>query len=297
MKSTAYFDVPLDSLLRSVDLTELNTAIQAVPNANKLSPFDLREVEDSILIAADTWLARDLQAFSSVQTETQFNDGKVIIDLIGVNQGTLAPFNKYPNGTKILIDWKTSAQPVDTETFKRRHIGSFQWQKYAVCVPDSTLFIYRGLSRSLDFRKRGDNFEPASRTRELILKVHPGIEAGVINQWSGVLAQRDALINISPWPRNRDSCYAFGSECPFYASCYADTSPLKIPELTSNLSYSKMALFLRCPERYRLSVLAEQTDTTELDEDAGTLAGSVIHAGLANLWEQAFRNRENNLCF
>jgi len=295
LNPTAYLTVELDSLLRDIDYTELNNAIISVPGAENKPTFVYREIEDCILTAANTWLARDLQSFSAIEVEKSYLDGKVIIDLIGVNRGTLAPFNKYPDGSLVMLDWKSSANPVDTDTFKRRYLGSFQWQRYASCEPSTVLFIYRGISRSLDYRKRGDSFEPASRTRELILKVHPGTQEDVTNQWDATKLMRDSLINISPWSKNRDACYDFGAECPYMTPCYASTTPLIIPTFSPILSYSKMSLFLRCPERYRLTLIDEQTeqdsDSTE-EEDRRTLPGSMIHAGLANLWQQAFRNRK-----
>jgi hypothetical protein len=293
LKSTDYLNVTLDSLLEKINLDEVKSSMLAVHGADKLSPFEFREISDCVLLAADTWLARDLQTFSSIKVEESYNNGKVFIDLIGVNKGGLAPFNKYPDGSLVMIDWKSSANPVDTDTFKKRHLGSYQWQKYASCEPSTVLFIYRGLSRSLDFRKKGDNFEPASRTRELILQVHDGIFQDVLSQWSGVAKMRNALItsDMIPWPKNRDSCYDYGYDCPFLKECFANQTALTMPTFSDNLSYSKMSLFLRCPERYRLTTLAEQTDATEIDEDMTTLAGSIIHAGLANLWQQSFENR------
>ena len=56
------------------------------------------------------------------------------------------------------------------------------------------------------------------------------------------------------------------------------------------LSYTKMKLFMLCPERYRRTVLGISTteDPIEKDSDA-TAFGSVFHAGIAELYRQAFK--------
>ena len=259
-----------------------------------MSEFEFREAADMVILAADAWLARDLQEFSDIEVEVPLENGKVILDIVATMRGTIAPFTDY-KGRKVIIDWKTTGGPVDGESFRRRYIRSWQWRKYASAVPEASLFIYRGLSRSLDIRSRGESNIPANRTRELSpLVIHNGVSQEVSQRWNGILGMRNSLVNIgTPWPQNTDSCDDFGEPCPFYNECLGNYQKLTIPELSDTMSYSKAELFLRCPERYRLTLLSEQIEDPTEQEYCSTTFGSCVHVGLAALWMEAFEKREN----
>lgn len=300
MNNTSYLSVPLETLLAPIDLTIVNKAMLTSERGSKLSPFEQVEVKELVLLAAETWLARDLQEFESVKVEQSYLDGKAFIDILAVPRGTLAPFNKYANG-QVLIDWKTTNSPVDGEAFKNRVLLDYywQWKLYSSLVENSTLFIYRGISRATEnWRVKKGEGSPMIRTKEIILDVTGDQQTEVALQYGGVQEARNSLIlkDLNVWPRSfgDKSCYAFGVECPFYASCTKNRMPLAVPPipLTEPLSYSKMKLFSLCPERYRRTELSKfyTLEGNEGDEDS-TSFGSVFHAGIANLYQQAFEKR------
>jgi hypothetical protein len=292
---TDYLNVTLEELLAPLDLVAVSSAMQESEGINRLTSFDLLEAKDMVLLAADTWLARDLQEFEGVEIEKEYKDGKARLDLVATHRGTMAPFDKTPGG-KTIIDWKTTGSPVDTESYKQRIVldYSWQWKNYASCVPESSLFIYRSISRdAATYRGKGANEKPAVRTREFILEINRGHQEEIDFQWKGVESMRDGLVGFDVWPRNfgRDNCFAYGIECPFYDDCLKNRMPLEplLVDKFKELSYTKMKLFMLCPERYRRTVLGISTteDPIEKDSDA-TAFGSVVHTGLGELWRQAF---------
>ena len=109
---TDYLKTPLDSLLETIDFTKIYDELYKIPGA--VTSGELwAETHELILLALETWLARDVQEFTNVKIETPYNEGKIIIDLEADCRGTIAPFKKY-NNCKILLDWKTTQSPSDT---------------------------------------------------------------------------------------------------------------------------------------------------------------------------------------
>lgn len=298
MGKTDYLNVTLDDLLAPLDLDLVSKAMSESEGAYRLDNFQMAEAKDLVLLAIDTWLARDLQEFSKVEVEKEYKDGKARLDLVATHRGTMAPFDKSKGG-KTIIDWKTSSGPVDNQSYRDWVIMdySFQWKNYATCVPDATLFIYRSLSRDQGtFRGKGENEKPADLTREFILEIKPGIEEEVKIQFEGVELMRDVLVEFEAavWPRNMtgDSCFAYGIECPFYDDCLKNRMPLQAIDKVEPLSYSKMKLFLLCPERYRRTILGISTTEDPIEKDTDyTCFGQVFHTGVAEVWRQAFVNR------
>lgn len=304
MSKTDYLNISLDSLLAPLDLNLVSQKMEESEGISRLTSFDLIEAKEMVLLAAETWLARDLQEFESIEVEKEYKNGKARLDLVATHRGTMAPFDKTPGG-KTIIDWKTTGTPVDSEAYRSRILldYSMQWKRYCAAEKTATLFIYRALSRdAATYRGKGENQKPAARTKEFILEINSGHEDEVNLHYEGVATMLNSLIasKFIVWPRkmDREACFAYGSECTFYTDCVTNRMPLvsisddKLKstdmslDLDTELSYSKMRLFMLCPERYRRTVLAQDRDK-RLDTDSSSF-GTVVHAGLSELWRQAF---------
>lgn len=286
---TDYLKTPLDSLLETIDFTKIYDELYKIPGA--VTSGELwAETHELILLALETWLARDVQEFTNVKIETPYNEGKIIIDLEADCRGTIAPFKKY-NNCKILLDWKTTQSPVDTDSWKNKCVMSWQWKKYAETRP-ATLFIYRGISRSVyEPRKSKDETRNHERTREVIIEIPQNIAPAVQNQFGSVKAQMDALKPFVIWPQNTDSCWDFSVRCPEYDGCMSYGNPPKTLEYNKPLSYSSMQLFLRCPEKFRMREL-RRSGAVELEDDPNdtdaTVVGTMFHAAMAEIYRQIF---------
>lgn len=281
-KGNDYLSIETPELLSSIDIAAINESLLSVSGAEKLSGEDWKEICELIYLACDTFLARDLQEFYDVETEKSYGEGRAFLDIVARCRGTIEPF-KSNKDSLVIIDWKTTNSPVDNDSWRTRCIRSYQWREYKYREPQAKLFIYRGLSRSIDWRKKGESGEMAKRVREVILNLPDALIPDVIHRNEGIDALREALKNNEVWPKNTQSCDDFGFECPFLRDCENNTMPQKLIELRE-MSYSRRETFLRCPERYRR---AELERMEEKDED-NTSIGKMVHLGLERIWSAAF---------
>lgn len=294
MSRSAYLTADLETLLRGVDFDKVNTAISETPGFTELDGPDQDEVLELTWLGTETWLARDLQEFESVEVEIPLAGGRSRLDLVGRLTGSMAPFDKYPPGSKMIVDWKTTGQAVDTDAWRDRCVDSWQWKIYGSLIPQAVLFNYRGLSRERGtWRGRGDDAVPARRTREILLELNSGLATEVAIQKAGVIGQYNMLIDLElpVWPRNTGSCWAYNQKCPYKDDCDTNSMPQGgALDKRDDMSYSRMGVLLLCPERARRNALREAEDIIEKDADS-TVIGTAVHNGLAAIWEEAFKQR------
>lgn len=275
-------------------MNAVSRAIEETPGFADLEVGDQDECRELVWLAAESWLARDLQEFESVEFEIPLAGGRSRLDMVAVLRGSMAPFDKYA-GSKIIVDWKTTALAVDTDSWKQKCEDSWQWKIYGSLLPEAKLFNYRGLSRERGvWRGRSDDATPARRVRDVMLELNEQLPVEVALQKQGIIGAYNLWIEtgLPVWPRNTGSCFAFNQKCPYKTECDTNTMPLGIDGLDkrTDLSYSRMNVIMLCPERARRNALYEIQDITEKDSDA-TVLGQAFHEGVAKLWEEAFRYR------
>jgi len=245
-------------------------------NNNRLTGLELHEAGNVLVAAINRWLEEDIDNFVSIEKpEKEFlasNGTKGIIDLIA----TIAPdppSNAYkPHaGKRIIVDWKTTAASVKSDSWKTSYLNSWQWRIYSE-VERADLFSYRGISRQdLD-------------VRTFMITV-PTDNAHQVSEFIRMTRlQMNSLINEPYWPRSWPSpCSKWGG-CAFYTDCFNNTQPPALIQIPDHLSYSKLSAFTDCPEKYRrLNLLG-----TEKAENENTIFGNIVHAGLAYVYEHVF---------
>ena len=291
---TAYLDLDLDDALARVDFDKVHHAVETTAGYVDLGASERAEVKELVWLAAETWLAHDLQEFDDPEFELAVADGKAIIDLRATMRGTMQPYAAF-GGKQIIIDWKTTNSNVDTDEWRNRCLDSWQWKIYLSLSPEAKVFNYRGISR-LRGSTRFSGGEPAAeacRTRNVMLESNDGLVEEVREQKRGVIAMYNSLVdaNLLVWPRNTKSCYAFGKRCAFKRDCDSNQMPLgTVADRAEDLSHSRMDALMLCPERLRRSKLVNIDDIVGDSSDA-TVVGGAFHAGVAALWAEAFRVR------
>lgn len=277
-----------NEIQEAIDKEAVAKAILAFDEGEKpFDEFDFQDCKEVVWTAGEKWLARDLQEFTLESVEKKVVTDlagpeypfKCFLDVCGEIRGTMKPFNTstamYPNGfkgLKYIIDWKTSKNTLGTE-WKARLLDSHQWPLYSE-VYGASLFVYRGVSRK------------DMSTQEVLIPVPPTNSQEVLHQLKSLGCQLNALRNehFQVYPRNKPfACNAYGRECQFYESCIQFKMPWGEIPLDKPLSYSFMQDFMLCQERARRKVLAEGFDYYE-----ETTFGKRAHAGLAELWSQAY---------
>ncbi len=289
---TNYLNSDLNDLTSGVDWSAVHGAIEATRGFDTLPEYERIEVKELLWLAAEAWLARDLQEFEEIKVETPMREGKSVIDLLGKLRGTMKPYSDFA-GEWVVVDWKTTMSAVDTDDWRNRCLDSWQWKIYLSLDPAFKIFNYRGISRSRGImRGRGEEAVPASRVREVHIQGNSGLPVEVEAQKSGCIAMYKSLIasNLPVWPRNTKSCYAFGQRCPYKRDCDGNTMPLGIVDVDNfeDMSHSRMDALLLCPERLRR---AKHQSVSIGDDSDATIVGTAFHAGAAKLWEEAFRVR------
>lgn len=288
MKPSDYLEADTAQILRNLNLANLTQELLSeIPGAERLSQHDWQEISELIYLACDAFLARDLQEFYDVECEKVYGDKRAFLDIVAKCRGTIEPFKALKNSV-VIVDWKTTSSPVDNDGWRTRCLRSYQWREYKYREPQAKLFIYRGLSRDLSLRKKGDSYEPAKRVREVILHLPDVIIEDVSHRIVTIDAMREALRNFEVWPKNTQSCDDYGYTCPFLRDCENNTMPQQVIPLRE-MSYSRRETFLRCPERYRRAEIDIMNASGE-DEDDTTI-GKVVHAGLERIWKKAFENQ------
>lgn len=295
MSRSSYLSINLEDILKDVDLDLVSAAIESTPGFADLEIGDQDECRELVWLAAESWLARDLQEFESVEFELPLAGGRSRLDMVAVLKGSMAPFDKYA-GAKIIVDWKTTALMVDTDNWKQKCEDSWQWKIYGSLLPEAKLFNYRGLSRERGvWRGRMEEAMPARRVRDILLELNPQLPAEVAIQKQGIIGAYNLWVStgLPVWPRNTNSCFAFNQTCAFKRDCDTNTMPLGITGIDKrdDMSYSRMSTVLLCPERARRNALLEAEDITERDSDAMVI-GQSFHNGVAKLWEEVFKCRK-----
>jgi len=279
--SSQYLKTNFEDLIKEIDEEKI---LQTLSQNHPTTPPKLwAEALELIFLTLSTWLPRDVQEFESIEIEKSYKNGKIFIDLIGKNRGTLKPFSDH-KGLKTLVDWKTTFQPVDGEKFKNKCVSSWQWKTYGAVVKDAKFFSYRGICRTtFDPLNSG---EPRPRVREVLIPIPPDIDKAVEIQYNGIHKQLESLKLLPIWPMNTESCWDFGVPCPELEACKNYTLHDQLIEVGGDLSYSSMMTFLRCPERYRMKEVRKQGFLEDdLESTDSTLVGTLVHEGLAEYYK------------
>jgi len=292
LSKSSYLTADLDYLLKDCDLDKVRHAIEATPGYSELPFPDQEECKELVWLAAETWLARDLQEFEEIRVEEKLDGGKAFIDLQGLMRGTIAPYDKYP-GFWELVDFKTKAAPVDTEAWRSDCLLSWQHKYYAALRPEARYFTYRGISRERAIRTEKDDWYEAQRVREVRLELCGGIDVEVQIQKRSLLAQYNALVaeKLPIWTRNTKNCLKYG-KCWYKDDCDTNSMPQGTEGIDplDNISYSRGETFMFCPEKARRNKLREIDNEIWQESDATTI-GVAAHAGFAALWLEAFAKR------
>lgn len=254
-------------------------AIQAI-NDRAADPSATEDALDLVDSALTRWAEADLANYVILDVEKEFFHEdlrlKGVADLVlRVRPDARDAVLREHAGEIVVADWKTTATHLDAR-WKEYHTLSWQWRYYAAAV-GARVFLYRGVS----FYRTPSG---TNETREFGFIVPDGNYDQVERQLRGLTAQIGALRDISPWPRTMEysACHAFGRDCEFLGLCKSgDPGPATIPEKFLYLTYTKTRLFHVCPERFRLTALSEDTDTT----DEALLVGKLFHYGVQAAYE------------
>lgn len=284
-KGNDYLTVETSEILNEIGIEEINESLLSLPGADRLSGEDWKEISELIALGCDGFLARDLQEFYDIQTEKSYGDGRAYLDLVARCRGTIEPF-KAIKDELVVVDWKTTNSPVDNENWRTRCIRSYQWREYKFREPSAKLFIFRGLSRSVDWRKKGEETEPAKRVREVVLHLPDSLIEDVSYRINLIDSMRASLADKEVWTKNTQSCDDYGYTCPYLRDCESNSMPRKLIELRE-MSFSQRETCLQCPERYRRNEIAKREG--ELNAEDSTNIGKVVHAGLQRIWDAAFQ--------
>lgn len=266
----------IDDILQDIDFDRVANIISSVKN---LKDYNFREAKELVVLAAETWLPRDLMEFEleadSFEQKYEEDGKKGYIDLRGKLKGYCTGFSKY-KGHDFSLDWKTLSKNPDTD-WKNRLVDSFQWRMYDLFKPAS-IFIYRGVSRN-------------GTTREVPIVVPENAKTEAAVQIYGCTSQIQSYIDtgLNVWPKNMPfACHAYARECPRYNECSTYTMPLQAIKELPTVSYSLTKQLLLCPERARRDILDKQAEVARDDETDESLLGQAFHLGVAELWRQAF---------
>ena len=231
--------------------------------------------------AYEEWYERDSEDFEVLGAEKEFYSedlrARGVVDLVlRVRESPRSKFLVPYAGKLVLVDWKTTGNHLDTR-WRRRNELSWQWRIYSAAF-GASLFLYRGVSTYLTTDLR-------SEVREFGIVV-PGTNyeyvKGVIRS---TLAEARALESSGrPWPRALDpsACMAYGQECKYLGDCHAGEDRVTVPlpaEALEYMTYSRLAKFRLCPDKYRM----DQSLGAEDETDSTTL-GKLFHLGAQALY-------------
>jgi len=138
----------------------------------------------------------------------------------------------------------------------------------------------------VDWRKKGEETEPAKRVREVVLHLPDSLIQDVSYRINLIDSMRASLADKEVWTKNTQSCDDYGYTCPYLRDCESNSMPRKLIELRE-MSFSQRETFLQCPERYRRNEIAKREG--ELNAEDSTNIGKVVHAGLQRIWDAAFQ--------
>lgn len=270
----------------------LDEAKQAVTDLFKDDPACtkdyVREALQMTLAAAHNFLPLDLSMFYIRKIEGAFEFPYVrgIRDLeVEVKPGV--PGLEEHAGRTIVIDWKTTATPLDA-AWASKYGMSWQGLIYGAANvlepfgPDNqpaSHIIFRGISRPL--------LSSTINFRQEPLELGPGTSAEVYREFSQLAAIRETLRTTippdMPWPKARsaDVCKKYRKECPYLADCHNGRTLIGTPP-PKVFSFTSAETFRSCPERHRLNSL---TGTNEQSESS--YIGSMVHRGLEIIYRAA----------
>ena len=288
-------------LLRTLDLTKVQALIRD-PVWN-LHEDEITEVSRRVLRAADLWLMDDLQADLGIVEWYWKNPGggSGIMDLV-----------KITGDKAELVDYKNTKN-LSEPTFKNRLKYSLQTGQY---LGEGLEAVGRVAGRPLTITKAVIQYRvfddptwerpvgnvvvvPVNYDERMVRRAEVTLDQARRNYLhiSGVQTSHP---NLGPWPQHMpDACLKYWErepKCPFWYDCTEGKEPLIPPDKIVNLSRiptskSSVGLFRECPERYRREKIMEGTTAGTFQQNMG----SAMHAGVAEVWAQAFEKYDKLL--
>jgi hypothetical protein len=202
---------------------------------------------------------------------------KYVIDVLAeIIEDPIAPYNKYPVGTKVILDWKTAMGNLDSN-WSNKYKQSWQGRIYAAAVA-APLIEYRGISQTKD---SDDPVQGLYQTKSVPMAVPETNTEQVDEYLFGIQRQVDAYAQLEVYPRRMPkSCGAWGRDCEFKEDCKNYTMPRQRLEMGLQLSFSRIEQLHECPEKYRRMRLQKERS------NEGVIIGLAVHRGMANAYSQ-----------
>ena len=263
-----------------------------------LPEFEYEGVATRILHAADLFLEDDLES-DQMLVEYDFDMvARGIFDLVLV-KGDKAK----------IVDWKTTGsldRPNALEEIRHESQSSLYLTYGAedlvtkLGIPEPTVLDYRVIDeRPIMRTKNGQEYVAAPAHVSLISVAKESWTAtDAMTLMATTEQQFLALWDMPVWTRRRPKAcfvgYERGPVCPFWEDCTHMTMPAGNGGLVAldKVPRSKSAIkdFLECPERYRrLRVLGAETS---VQKPLPILKGEAFHAGIADIYEQAWELKQ-----
>jgi len=173
-----------------------------------------------------------------------------------------------------LVDWKLSRR-LDAQ-WELRMARSNQLRLYVALLHHNQL-----LEGPVAVEARGINPEERVQSKVVRYLVTPQEAQQVLQWYQDFLSVLEALDPSKPWLRDPSGCRRYGSQyaCKFEPYCWEGAELAENRQEGQYVSFSSVEDFLRCPERYRLTLLTGQEDTSEALE-----TGKVFHEAVAVLY-------------
>jgi hypothetical protein len=276
--------LPWEHWKQRVDWDQVKAAILQVEDGQlELNSVDFEMASGMIYDAAAHWIPLDMAGLNIVGLE-KFGvygafDTKYVIDILATTKADgIKPYCDYPDGTPIVIDWKSAAGNLD-QYWRKRYLRSWQGRIYSAAT-NAPLVEYRGVSQLQDPE---NPIQGAHQTKSLIVEMPASNKEQVDIHVEGLNRIAEALLPLEIYPQNAPKACKEGDrewECPFLGDCQTFTMPRKRLEVVQ-LSHSRMQHIFECPEKYRRMKLG--------DGDGGnsySILGTAFHRGIANLYSQ-----------
>lgn len=274
------------ALFDYLDQEAISRAVRSV----ELPEHEYETASQMIVRGVDGFLADDLTAWEDCLVETTWEETELGVygtfDLVLLNR-TL--------GTARIIDWKTTTAASFQPNYDDEHLESWQSYMYLGYGAEWLEKAYGLRPEIMQYRAIGP-----SGVRVITTNARPDFQTNSGQQVFGAESMYRGLQGLYTWPRTLPYPCHKGSKdgptCPYWHDCTHDSAPIEpIRQATFNAGVprrrSHVAQFLECPERYRRAVVlgADAKGNSDLHSSFIMNLGSSVTAGLAEVWQQAFR--------
>lgn len=276
-----------DEVWASIDNNRVNAAILETG----IKDFDFDDATRAVYDSALRWLCDDLRDFDVIGIESKAVYTlpseeeplfKAYFDmLVRIKEGCVPQYRPYINKLGI-IDWKTTRSVLNA-AWRDKLIMSNQWRMYS-WLGDADIFMYRGIQRPVTI------LEP-TQFREVGLQITPELREAAREKVLRAAAEIDKKRQEKgPWAATMPAhCFDYGTTCTYITDCDLERKVDTLVQIpTKTLSYSRIKQFYDCPEQYRRAHIDMLSGLDSDHESSYTRLGRAIHAGLAEVYAQAF---------